>query len=101
MPDQYLIYLVLFKLCLGKGDYNKIFETLANLKQYDSFSITVNDETGKKIIFHYVVTGSSIYRLMIKLGCKPGKSIVALSTCWPIRHLQRLVVLKLSQTEIT
>ncbi|MEK7651584.1 MAG: sortase [Patescibacteria group bacterium] len=86
----------------AKGDYNKIFETLANLKQYDSFSITVNDETGKKIIFHYVVTGSSIYKADDQAQfASQGKSIVALSTCWPIgTSSKRLVVFgELSQTE--
>ena len=86
----------------AKGDYNKIFEKLGNLKQYDSFSITANDESGKKIIFHYVVTGSSVFKADDQAQfANQGKSIVALSTCWPIGTTsKRLVVFaELSQTE--
>ncbi|MHB8871740.1 MAG: sortase [Candidatus Doudnabacteria bacterium] len=86
----------------AKGDYNKIFANLANLKQYDSFSISVNDETGKKIIFHYIVTGSSVYKADDQAQfASQGKSIVALSTCWPIgTSSKRLVVFaELSQVE--
>ncbi len=86
----------------AKGDYNKIFASLGDLKQYDSFSITANDQLGKKIIFHYVVTGSSVYKADDQAQfANQGKSIVALSTCWPVgTSSKRLVVFgELSQVE--
>jgi LPXTG-site transpeptidase (sortase) family protein len=85
-----------------KGSYNKVFETLDGLKQYDSFSITATDMNGKKIIFHYVVTNKQVYKAEDQAQfMSQNKSIVALSTCWPIgTSSKRLVVFgELSQTD--
>lgn len=86
----------------AKGSYNKIFETLDGLKQYDSFSITVTDMNNKKVTFHYVVTDKSVFKADDQAQfASRNKSVVALSTCWPIgTSSKRLVVFgELSQTD--
>ncbi|MDB4940076.1 MAG: putative sortase [Candidatus Doudnabacteria bacterium] len=86
----------------AKGSYNKVFETLDGLKQYDSFSITATDVNGKKVTFHYVVTKKQVYAADDQAQfISQDKSIVALSTCWPIgTSAKRLVVFgELSQTD--
>ncbi len=85
-----------------KGNYNKIFSTLDGLQQYDSFQITATDVNGKKIVFHYVVTDKNIFKADDQTQFQSrNKSVVALSTCWPIgTSSKRLVVFgELSQTD--
>ena len=85
-----------------KGNYNKVFANLDKLKQYDSFSIVVTDSTGKKVTYHYVVTGCGIYTADDQSQfASTGKSVVALSTCWPVgTSAKRLVVFgELTQVE--
>ncbi len=86
----------------AKGNYNQIFAKLGNLKQFDSFSITVQLTNGKKTIYHYIVTASAIFKADDQQQFADiGKSTVALSTCWPIgTSSKRLVVFaQLSQIE--
>ncbi|GAC1412420.1 MAG: hypothetical protein NVSMB66_1390 [Candidatus Doudnabacteria bacterium] len=86
----------------AKGSYNKVFETLDGLKQYDSFSITVTSTSNKKVTFHYIVTDKSVYKADDQAQfASRNKSVVALSTCWPIgTSSKRLVVFgELSQTD--
>ncbi|MBU6447472.1 sortase [Patescibacteria group bacterium] len=76
------------------GSYNKIFATLGDLKQYDSFTITAYDTTGNKVIFHYIVTASKTFAANDQSQfTSQGKPQVALSTCWPVGTVsKRLVV---------
>lgn len=86
----------------AKGNYNKIFSTLGDLKDYDGFTITVRDTNGKTAVLHYVVMKSQIYTADDQAQfANQGKSIVALSTCWPVgTSAKRLVVFgELSQTD--
>ncbi len=86
----------------AQGAYNKIFDTLGNLKQYDSFTITATTTSGKTVIFHYVVSKSQVYKADDQAQFQSeNKSIVALSTCWPIgTSAKRLVVFgELTQTD--
>lgn len=85
-----------------KSKYNNIFAHLGDLKQYDSFVITVKDKDNNTIKLHYVVTGSQIYKVDDQSQfAGTGKSVVALSTCWPIGTSdKRLVVVgELTQVE--
>ncbi len=86
----------------AKGSYNQIFAKLGDLKQYDSFSISATDVSGQRVVYHYVITGSQIYKADDQAQFTGnGKSVVALSTCWPIgTSSKRLVVFgELSQVE--
>ncbi|MBI5530865.1 MAG: sortase [Candidatus Doudnabacteria bacterium] len=78
----------------AKGSYNKIFSTLGDLADNTSFKITVVHKNGKVAIFHYVVTSRKEYSPTDQEQFKnTGKSIVALSTCWPVGSTaKRLVV---------
>jgi LPXTG-site transpeptidase (sortase) family protein len=85
-----------------KGSYNKVFATLNDLKQYDSFTIKVTDTAGKTIVYHYVVDSKAIFTATDQQQfASTGKSTVALSTCWPVGTSQnRLVVFgELTQVE--
>ena len=86
-----------------KGNYNKVFATLNNLKQYDSFSITVHDTDGKTVTYDYAVDDKGIFTAtdQQQFASYDGKSTVALSTCWPVGTSQnRLVVFgELTQVE--
>ncbi len=86
----------------AKGDYNHVFTTLGDLADNTSFKITVVQTNGKDAIFHYVVTHRKEYLPTDQEQfANTGKSIVALSTCWPINSTsKRLVVFgELTQTE--
>jgi LPXTG-site transpeptidase (sortase) family protein len=77
----------------AKGSYNKIFDTLGNLKVYDSFMIHATDINGKPVTFHYIVAASQIYKADDQAQfANIGKSTVALSTCWPIGTSQKRLV---------
>ena len=78
----------------AKGDYNKIFSTLGNLPDNSSFKITVVQKNGKNAIFYYVVTSKQQYTPTDQAQfANTGKSLVALSTCWPVGSTaKRLVV---------
>ncbi|MDE2311831.1 MAG: sortase, partial [Patescibacteria group bacterium] len=69
----------------AKGDYNHVFTHLDSLADDASFSITVTQKGGKTVTLHYVVVGRQQYdptdQAQFKNG---GKSVVALSTCWPV-----------------
>ena len=85
-----------------KGNYNKVFATLNNLKQYDSFVIKVKDTSGKTVTYHYAVDDKAIFNANDQQQfANVGKSTVALSTCWPVGTSQnRLVVFgELTQIE--
>lgn len=86
----------------AKGDYNHVFTTLGDLADNTSFKITVVQTNGKDAIFHYVVTHRKQYLPTDQEQfANTGKSLVALSTCWPINSTsKRLVVFgELTQTE--
>lgn len=78
----------------AKGSYNQIFATLGNLPVNTSFKITVVQKNGKDARLHYVVTGSKEYKPTDQAQfASAGKSVVALSTCWPVGSTaKRLVV---------
>lgn len=78
----------------AKGSYNQIFATLGNLPVNTSFKITVVQKNGKDARLHYVVTSSKEYKPTDQAQfANTGKSVVALSTCWPVGSTaKRLVV---------
>ncbi|MCL5667251.1 MAG: sortase [Patescibacteria group bacterium] len=86
----------------AKGDYNHVFTHLGDLANNESFKITVVQKNGKDAILHYVVTGRQEYdpkdQAQFQNG---GKSVVSLSTCWPVGSTaKRLVVFgELTQVE--
>ncbi len=86
----------------AKGDYNTVFSKLGELADNTSFKVTVVQKNGKDAILHYVVTSRKEYKPDDPAQIKnTGKSLVALSTCWPINTTQkRLVVFgELTQVE--
>ena len=84
-----------------KSKYNNIFAHLGDLKQYDSFTITVKNTAGKTVIFHYVISGSQIYSSSDQTQfASTGKSIVQLSTCWPIGTANKRLVVTGQLTQI-
>jgi LPXTG-site transpeptidase (sortase) family protein len=78
----------------AKGSYNKIFSTLGNMALNTSFKITVVQTNGKNAVFNYVVTKSQQYTATDEAQFQnTEKSVVALSTCWPVGSTaKRLVV---------
>jgi LPXTG-site transpeptidase (sortase) family protein len=78
----------------AKGSYNKIFSTLGNMALNTSFKITVTQTNGKNAVFNYVVTKSQQYTATDEAQFQnTEKSVVALSTCWPVGSTaKRLVV---------
>lgn len=86
----------------AKGDYNHVFTYLDNLPDSTSFSITVTLKGGKTAVYHYVVTSRKQYSPTDQAQfLNSGKSVVALSTCWPVGSTaKRLVVFgELTQVE--
>ena len=77
-----------------KGNYNHVFTHLGDLSNDQSFKITVVQTNGKDAVLHYAVTGSKQYGPTDPAQfANAGKSVVALSTCWPVGSTsQRLVV---------
>ena len=89
-----------------KSKYNQIFTHLGDLAVNQSFTITVHLNNGlnngKTATLHYVVTGSQQYSATDQAQFQNGgKSVVALSTCWPVGSTaKRLVVTgELTQVE--
>jgi LPXTG-site transpeptidase (sortase) family protein len=78
----------------AKGSYNQIFSKLGNLALNTSFKITVVQTNGKDAVFNYVVTKSQQYTPTDQAQFQnTAKSVVALSTCWPVGSTaKRLVV---------
>lgn len=78
----------------AKGNYNQIFATLNDMPDNTSFSITVTDKNGRKATMHYVVTKRQEYKPTDQAQfANSDKSVVALSTCWPVGSTaKRLVV---------
>ena len=86
----------------AKGSFKQVFAVLGKLADNTSFKITVVQKNGKDAIFHYVVTGRKEYSPTDQAQfANSGKSVVALSTCWPVGSTaKRLVVYgELTQTE--
>ncbi len=86
----------------AKGSYNQIFSKLGNLAVNTSFKVTVVQKNGKDAGLHYVVTGSKQFKATDQEQFKnAGKSVVTLSTCWPVGSTaKRLVVFgELTQVE--
>ena len=85
----------------AKGSFNQIFAKLGDLKQYDSFTISAQQANGKKIIFHYVVSASGIFKADDQQQfANIGKSTVALSTCWPVGTSSKRLVVFAQLTQI-
>jgi LPXTG-site transpeptidase (sortase) family protein len=86
----------------AKGSYNQVFSTLGNLADNTSFKITVVQRNGQNAIFHYVVTSRNQYLPTDQAQFQnTGKSLVALSTCWPVNSTARRLVVfgELTQVE--
>jgi len=78
----------------AKGEFNKIFAKINTLADNTSFKVTVVQKNGKDAILHYVVTRRQEFLATDQEQFKnSGKSVVALSTCWPVgTTAKRLVV---------
>lgn len=86
----------------AKGSYNQIFSKLGDLADNTSFKITVVQRNGQNAIYHYVVTGRNRYLPTDQEQFQnTGKSLVALSTCWPVNSTARRLVVfgELTQVE--
>jgi LPXTG-site transpeptidase (sortase) family protein len=82
--------------------YKTIFAGLGQVKDGTSFTITITDKDGKKVIYHYIVDHRGEYEANDQAQfINTADSIVALSTCWPVGTTARRLVLfsKLTQTE--
>jgi sortase A len=67
-----------------KSDYNKIFATLNDLHDNETFSITVTSPDGQKSKFNYIVRRRGEYLPNDQAQfANSNQSLVALSTCWP------------------
>jgi LPXTG-site transpeptidase (sortase) family protein len=77
-----------------KSNYNHVFTHLGDVAVDQSFQITVTLNNGKQAILHYVVTNSQQFTPTDPAQfANSGKSVVALSTCWPVGSTaKRLVV---------
>lgn len=76
-----------------KGNYNRVFDTLDRLKVGDSFNITVTLKNGSKVKLHYKVIKQQQYQPNDQAQLENGsKSVVALSTCWPLGTTARRLV---------
>ena len=85
-----------------KGSYNRIFAKLNDVPNDSSFKITVVQKNGKDAVLHYVVTGRKEFQPNdIAQFTNVGKSVVALSTCWPVNTTQKRLLLygELTQVE--
>ncbi len=86
----------------AKGNYNQIFSKLGDLPDNTPFKIILPQKGRRDAILHYVVTGRKEFSPKDQAQFENGpKSIVALSTCWPVGTTQkRLVVFgELTQVE--
>ena len=84
------------------GNFNKVFSKLGDLPDNTSFKVTVVQKNGKDARLHYVVTHRQEYTPTDQEQFRnTGKSVVALSTCWPVGSTaKRLVVFgELTQIE--
>lgn len=85
-----------------KSPYKQVFAVLGQVKDGTSFKITATDNSGKVVIYHYVVERRGEYAADDQAQfVNTADSIVALSTCWPVGTTARRLVLfgKLSQVE--
>lgn len=85
-----------------KGSYKKVFATLDKLKPGDSFVITVTLKNGQTSKLHYVVTKQQQFKADDPAQfADTGKSVVVLSTCWPVGTTARRlgVFAELTQVE--
>ena len=78
----------------AKGGYNQTFTHLDALTNDTAFQITVTTTDGKQVTYHYVVVSHQLYSPTDQAQfANTGKSLVALSTCWPVGSTaKRLVV---------
>ena len=86
----------------AKGSYNRIFSTLGSLPNGSSFQLTLTDKSGQQVTYHYVTINKQQYSPTDQAQfANTGKSIVALSTCWPVGSTaKRMVVFgQLTQVE--
>ncbi len=85
-----------------KGNYNRVFAHLDELKKDQSFIITVTQTNGQKAKLHYIVTSQQQFKPDDQAQfANTSSSVVALSTCWPVgTTARRLVVFgQLTQVE--
>lgn len=85
-----------------KSPYKQVFAILGQVKDGTSFKITVVENSGKTVIYHYVVERRGEFAADDQAQfVNTADSIVALSTCWPVGTTARRLVLfgKLTQTE--
>lgn len=77
----------------AKGNYNHVFTHLGDLAKDTSFKVTVTLKGGKQAILYYVVVGSQQYDPKDQAQfINAGKSVMALSTCWPVGSTAKRLV---------
>lgn len=84
------------------GNYNQVFNHLDNLADSVSFKVTVVQKNGRDAILRYIVTGRKEYSPTDQAQFQnSGKSVIALSTCWPVGSTARRLVVfgQLTQVE--
>lgn len=77
-----------------KSIYKQAFARLGEVKNGDSFRLTVTLKGGKQAILHYRVDGRAEYAADDQRQfLQSSDSVVALSTCWPLNTTARRLVL--------
>jgi LPXTG-site transpeptidase (sortase) family protein len=77
-----------------KSQFKLAFAKLGDVKNGDSFTVTVTLKTGQQAVLHYRVDGRAEYAADDpRQFLQSSDSVVALSTCWPINTTARRLVL--------
>lgn len=77
----------------AKGNFNQVFSKLGDLAVGSSFKVTVIQKNGRDAVLHYAVTSKKEFAPADQEQFRSqGKSMVALSTCWPINSTAKRLV---------
>ena len=86
----------------AKGDFKRVFAKLGDLPDNTSFKVTVVQKNGKDAILHYVVTHRQEFGAIDQEQFKnSGKSVIALSTCWPVGSTAKRLVVFAELTQVS
>lgn len=86
----------------AKGDYKKVFSKLGDLPDNTSFKVTVVQKNGRDAILNYVVTHRQEFLPTDQEQFRnTGKSVMALSTCWPPGSTAKRLVVFGELTQVT
>jgi len=78
----------------AKGDYNYVFKKLGELEKGDDVTVKVIQKNGRIIIYRYLITEKFVtYPDDARIFEETDKSILTLSTCWPLgTNFKRMIV---------